>query len=107
MTSPHSDQCSTSSVLLHLDQMIPLAANGPYSSAILSKLSFLCTGLKAVWPLLDTNNKDKLDILQTFLTKICQDTELDLVLRLQVLEMIELRNLAWGGKQMWKAEGGR
>ena len=23
-------------------------------------------------PLLDTNNKDKLDILQTFLTKICQ-----------------------------------
>ena len=72
MTSPHSDQCSTSSVLLHLNQMIPLLANGPYSSATLSKLSFLCTGLKAVGPLLDTNNKDKLDILQTFLTKICR-----------------------------------
>ena len=72
MTSPHSDQCSTSPVLLHLDQMIPLLANGPYSSATLSKLSFLCTGLKAVGPLLDTNNKDKLDLLQNFLTKICR-----------------------------------
>ena len=58
-------------------------------------MSFLCTELKAVGPLLDTNNKDKLDILQIFLTKICQVTELDLVLRLQVLEMIELRTLGW------------
>jgi len=99
-TSPNSDQISTTSVLVQLDNMLPLLASGPYSSSTLSKLAALCTGLKAVGPLLDINHKDKLDILQILLTKICQDTELDLVLRLQVLEVIELRTLGWKSNEV-------
>ena len=39
--------------------------------------------------------KDKMDTMQTLLTKIVQDTQLDLPLRLRLLEFIELRTLDW------------
>jgi len=95
MGSPETVVISPSSVLLQLDQLLPLLSSGPYSASTLSMLTTLCTGLKAAGPLLDMNHKDKLDSLQTLLTKICQDSQLDLVLRLQVLEVIELRTLGW------------
>eukprot|EP00092_Neocalanus_flemingeri_P037806 GFUD01041156.1.p1 GENE.GFUD01041156.1~~GFUD01041156.1.p1 ORF type:complete len:284 (-),score=117.82 GFUD01041156.1:86-937(-) len=88
-------QISTSSVLLQLEQLLPLLPSGPYSPSTLSLLATLCTGLKLVGPMMERNHKDKLDTLQTLLTKICQDRDLDLVLRLQVLEVIELRTLGW------------
>jgi hypothetical protein len=99
-TSPLIDQVPTTSVLYLLDRMIPLLANGPYSPSTLSQLASLCTGLKTVGPLLDITYKDKMDIMQTLLTKICQDSQLDLVLRLQVLEVIELRTLGWKSNEV-------
>ena len=75
--------------------MLPLLACGPYSSSTLSKLANICVDIKAVGPLLDSYDKDKMDTLHTLLTKICQDSQLDVLLRLQVLEVIELRTLGW------------
>jgi len=90
-----SSQISLSSVLFRLEQLLPLLACGPYSTCTLSELATFCMEVKAVGPLLDVDHKDKMDIMQTLLTKICQDTQLNLELRLQVLEVIELRTLDW------------
>ena len=94
-SSPSSSHITISSVLLRLDQLLPLLACGPYSTFTLSELATFCMEVKAVGPLLDIDNKDKMDIMQTLLTKICQDTQLNLELRLKVLEVIELRTLDW------------
>ena len=45
--------------------------------------------------LLEANYKSKLDSLQTLLTELCKDESLELVLRLKVLEVIELRTMGW------------
>ena len=90
-----SSNISVPSVISSIDQLLPLLACGPYSSSTLSKLANICVDIKAVGPLLDSYDKDKMDTLHTLLTKICQDSQLDVLLRLQVLEVIELRTLGW------------
>ena len=44
---------------------------------------------------MEANYKSKLDTLQTLLTELCKDETLELVLRLKVLEVIELRTMGW------------
>jgi len=95
MSSSQPSNISVPSVISRLDQLVPLLACGPYSSSTLSKLASLCVDMKAVGPLLDNYNKDKMDTMHTLLTKICQDSQLEVLLRLQVLEVIELRTLGW------------
>ena len=55
----------------------------------------MCGGLKKVGHLLEANYKDKLDQLQSVLTEFCKDGKVDIVLRLRVLEIIELRTMGW------------
>jgi len=88
-------QISVSSVVLRLDQLLPLLATGPYSTNTLADLATFCMEVKVVGPQVDSSHKDKMDVMQSLLTKICQDTQLNLELRLQVLEVIELRTLSW------------
>jgi len=95
MSSSQPSNISVPSVISRLDQLVPLLACGPYSSSTLSNLASLCVDMKAVGPLLDNYNKGKMDTMHTLLTKICQDSQLDVLLRLQVLEVIELRTLGW------------
>ena len=45
--------------------------------------------------MLEANYKDKLDQLQSVLTEFCKDGKVDIVLRLRVLEIIELRTMGW------------
>ena len=45
--------------------------------------------------MLEANYKSKLDSLQTLPTELCKDESLELVLRLKVLEVIELRTMGW------------
>ena len=59
------------------------------------QLPQLCGGLKKVGYLLEANYKDKLDQLQHLLTEFCKDGSVDMVLRLRVLEIIELRTMGW------------
>jgi len=88
-------QISVSSVVRRLDQLLPMLASGPYSTNTLADLATFCMEVKAVGPQVDSSHKDKMDVMQSLLTKICQDTQLNLELRLQVLEVIELRTLSW------------
>ena len=44
---------------------------------------------------MEANYKSKLDTLQTLLMELCKDETLELVLRLKVLEVIELRTMGW------------
>merc|ERR1719430_2059417 len=36
-----------------------------------------------------------MDVMQSIMIKICQDRQVDLTIRLQVLEIVELRTLDW------------
>merc|ERR1712025_250289 len=55
----------------------------------------LCSGMKVAGHLLEMNYREKMDMMQTVMTKICQDRQVDLSIRLQVLEIVELRTLDW------------
>ena len=88
-------QTSLTAVLLKLDKLIPALTFGPYSDATLLQLINLCTDMKVFGEVLDMNYKEKLDVMQSVMTKICQDRQLDLTIRLQVLEIVELRTLDW------------
>jgi len=91
-----SSQISMTSVLYQLKQLIPyLATAEPYSTSTLANLATFCMEVKVVGKELDKRHKEKMDTMQDLLTKVCQDTQLNLELRLQVLEVIELRTLSW------------
>jgi len=66
-----------------------------YSENVFEMLPQLCGGFKKVGYLLEANYKDKLDQLQHLLTEFCKDGNVDMVLRLRVLEIIELRTMGW------------
>ena len=95
MATSYQSTQSVPSVIFRLDKLLPSLACGPYSDTTLAQLASLCRDMKAVGSLLDFDHKDKMDITQTLLTKIVQDTQLDLPLRLRLLEFIELRTLDW------------
>ena len=91
-----SSQISMTSVLNQLEQLIPnLNTAGPYSTSTLANLATFCMEVKVVGKELDKRHKEMMDTMQDLLTKVCQDTQLNLELRLQVLEVIELRTLSW------------
>lgn len=68
----------------------------PYPMITLMKLSSLCVELKAEGHALDTNNPEDMEKIKDDLIKYCQDPGItQLELRLQMLEIIELRELGW------------
>merc|ERR1719204_1850375 len=86
------------SVLQLLSSVLPLLS-GPRDLQLqpvaLAQLSSLSVGLRQVGHLLEKNHGDSLDCLHLQLINVCQDPSVDVVLRLQLLEIIELRTLGW------------
>jgi len=82
-------------VLSLMSSLIPSLSRPPFSQSTLDKLGSLCKGLVKFGRHLERNNPYALNRLQVLLTKLCQDSSLDIVLRLQLLEVIELRSLGW------------
>jgi len=78
-----------------MSSLIPQLSRPPYSQSSLDQLGSLCKGLVRVGGQLERNNPYALNQLQGLLTNLCQDSSLDIVLRLQILEVIELRSLGW------------
>ena len=76
-----------------LDELMDYRA--PYPSQITVKLSDLCSRLKLAGSKLEFSFKMEIDELQNELVKLCQDSSLDLEVRLQILEIIELRSFGW------------
>jgi len=66
-----------------------------YNHDVVCRIVALNRGLKTFGPQLETTNKDALDKYQVFLRNACRDGTLDLVARLQLLEIIELRAMKW------------
>lgn len=66
-----------------------------YSRDAVGRIVALNRGLKAFGPHLEASHKEVLDRYQVFLRNACRDGTLDLVARLQLLEIIELRAMKW------------
>merc|ERR1719320_773574 len=86
------------SVLQLLSSVLPLLS-GPRDLQLqpvaVAQLSSLSVGLRQVGHLLEKNHGDALDWLHLQLINVCQDSSVDVLLRLQLLEIIELRTLGW------------
>merc|ERR1719403_792370 len=86
------------SVLQLLSSVLPLLS-GPRDLQLqpvgLAQLSSLSVGLRQVGHLLEKNHGDSLDCLHLQLINVCQDLSVVVLLRLQLLEIIELRTLGW------------
>jgi len=86
------------SVLQLLSSVLPLLS-GPRDLQLqpvaLAQLISLSVGLRQVGHLLEKNHGDSLDCLHLQLINVCQDPSVDVLLRLQLLEIIELRTLGW------------
>jgi len=67
----------------------------PYHQSLVMKLSDLCHKLKSEGAGLELNNREDLDLIQTELVRLCQESAMDLEVRLQILEVVELRALNW------------
>ena len=52
------NQISVSSVVLRLNQFLPLLANGPFSTNTLADLATFCMEVKAVGSQVDSSHKD-------------------------------------------------
>jgi len=76
-----------------LDQLMDYRP--PYPKELMIKMSDLCTRLKIAGSKLENSLKEELDELQNELVMLCQDSNLDLEVRLQILESIELRSFGW------------
>ena len=63
----------------------------------------LCDGLKRLGHLLEPDHGGKLDLLQMYLTDICKDARVDVSLRLNILEIIELRSLGWNSNPVMES----
>merc|ERR1719228_1977387 len=80
------------------DSVLPLLSGSrdlQLQPVALAQLSSLSVGLRQVGHLLEKNHGDSLDCLHLQLINVCQDPSVDVLLRLQLLEIIELRTLGW------------
>ena len=76
-----------------LDQLMDYRP--PYPKELMIKMSELCSRLQTTGSKLEHSFKEELNELQNELVKLCQDSDLDLEVRLQILEIIELRSFGW------------
>ena len=89
--SPHTP----ASVLSLATALVTRPPSTPLTPATAAHLLSLCQGLREVGARLEEGHASTLDSLQSLLTALCQDRALDMVLRLALLEVVELRSLSW------------
>jgi len=68
---------------------------GVGADQMVGQLQLLCANLKLIGPNLEQNNKDQMDKLNQALMNACRLDSLDLVARVHMLEIIELRTMGW------------
>merc|ERR1719508_53606 len=62
---------------------------------MVGQLQLLSANLKICGPTLEISHKDQMDKLNNFLMAACRSDSLDLVSRVHMLEIIELRTMGW------------
>jgi len=88
-----ADEATT--LLTSLTSLLPQLTSPPFSSSTLATVSEQCNLIKQYGRQLEETEKEQLDQMQEELVRLCQDNSLELELRLQLLELIELRSLGW------------
>jgi len=83
------------SVRALLHALLPQVTASPAAPAALAQLPLLCSGLQHHGAALEADSSAQLDRLQAALVQLCSDTGLDIQLRLQLLEVLELRSHGW------------
>ena len=82
-------------LLSSLTNYLPQLTSPPFPPSTVSWLSEQCNWIKQHGRQLEETNQNQLDKVQADFARLCQDSSLDLELRLQLLEVIELRSLGW------------
>ncbi|XP_023322482.1 eukaryotic translation initiation factor 4E-binding protein Mextli isoform X2 [Eurytemora carolleeae] len=86
---------SVEDVIVLMENMVGQLNNRNYEYLVLSSLARLCESLKQCGPQLETLYQDQLDKLGIAVRDACRDGDLDLMSRVQLLEIIELRAMNW------------
>jgi len=86
---------SVEDIIVLMENVCRHLTNRNYERSVLTGLSNLCMSLKKNGPQLENLYKDQLDKLGVALRNACRDEELDLVSRVHLLEIIELRAMNW------------
>lgn len=66
-----------------------------YDDQMVSQVGSLCANLKRSGAQMESSHKDPMDRLLSALVAACRDEDLDLVCRVHMLEIIELRSMGW------------
>jgi len=77
-----------------LSNLLP-QMNLPLSSYAEQQLPLLCSGLQHLGAALEKEMPEQLDRLQGLMANLCADSSVDIQLRLQLLETLELLSLGW------------
>jgi len=70
-------------------------ASRQYDKTMVGQVASLCAGLKRQGSALEASHKEQMDKLLSAMVAACRDGELDLITRVHMLEVIELRSMGW------------
>lgn len=82
-------------LLVVVENVIKGLANRQYDEQMVGEVRSLCANLKRSGAQMEGNHKDSMDRLLSALVAACRDDNLDLVCRVHMLEIIELRSMSW------------
>merc|ERR1712180_316292 len=66
-----------------------------YDDQMVGQVGSLCANLKRSGAQMESSHKDPMDRLLSALVAACRDEDLDLICRVHMLEIIELRSMGW------------
>merc|ERR1711884_696939 len=96
-----SSQLSTVAKFHHALDLLA-ESSPPHQPGLVMRMSELCHDLKQGGAALEEAGAE-LDTLQARLVQVCQQSGLDLELRLQILELVELRAFGWRSTAAWSS----
>jgi len=95
MEAPRKSFLCSEDTLALVDKVTKCLSSHTYDTSTQNSIKDLSTNLKHHGPSLEFSHREMLDSLQQVLRFSCRDNNLDLVSRVHLLEIIELRALKW------------
>ena len=95
MEAPHKSVLSLEDVVSLVEKVTKDLSSHTYDTSTQDAIKDVCINLKHHGPSLESTDRAVLDNLQQVLRFACRDNNLDLVSRVYLLEIIELRALKW------------
>jgi len=82
-------------LLVLLEAVLRALVSRQYDGQMVGQVAGLCANLKRSGASLETSHKELMDKLLSAMVAACRDDGLDLVCRVHMLEIIELRSMGW------------